>query len=36
MTWKTTAIVLALILVAVLVAFGFVVTDLWRLGQSLL
>ena len=36
MTWKTAAIVLALILVAVLIAFGFVVADLSRFGQSLL
>jgi len=36
MTWKTAAIVLAVILVAVLIAFGFVIGDLSRLGQSLL
>lgn len=36
MTWKTVAIVLALILAAVLIAFGFVIADLSRLGQSLL
>jgi hypothetical protein len=36
MTWKTAAIVLAVVLAAVLIAFGFVVADLSRLGQSLL
>ena len=36
MTWKTAAIVLALILAAVLIAAAFVVADLSRLGQSLL
>ncbi|GEM_PF-4517147 len=36
MTWKTAAIVLALILAAVLIAAAVVVADLTKLGQSLL
>ncbi len=36
MTWKTAAIVLALILAVVLIAAAFVVADLTKLAQSLL